>query len=160
MDALSYRETLAWAVGQIGEFERSLELYEDLLERIKEFYGPHHFHALNIRLNIGSTLNMLNRPEQAIRVLSPLELELEARIEPTSFTLANCRYSLGNSYYLLADYAAALELYTKVSDVASSLSSSFRAAVADNWSSLSLHLTLNKQTEEAGYLEKLARSLR
>ena len=160
LDALSYRETLAWAVGQIGEFERSLELYEDLLERIEEFYSPHHFHALNIRLNIGSTLNSLNQPEQAIQVLSPLELELEARMEPTSFTLANCRYSLGNSHYLLADYAAALELYTKVSDVASSLSSSFRAAVADNWFSLSLHLALNKHTEEAVCLDKLARSLR
>lgn len=159
LDALSYREALAWALGQIGDRERSLELYEDLLQRIEEFYSPHHSHALNVRLNIGSTLNSLNQPERAIEVLSSLELELEARMEPTSFTLANCRYSLRNSHYLLADYTAAFELYTKVSDVAGSLSSSFRAAVAEGWLSLSRHLSLNKHTEEALYLEKLARSL-
>jgi hypothetical protein avisC_02035 len=158
-DSLSYRENLAWAFSQLGQRERALKQYEILLEEINVFYGEHHSHAFNVRLNIGITLMNLHRFKRAKVVLESLENELSSRLKSDSTVLANCRTSLGNTHFLLEEFSQALQVYEKVCYVGQSLPLPFKQSTAHDWFVLCEHLSASGHSREALRLGELARSL-
>lgn len=158
-DSLSYGENLAWAFAELGQTERALKQYEILLKEINTFYGEHHSHALNVRLNIGRTLMNLHRFERAKVVLESLENELADRLKPDSTVLASCRTSLGNVHFLLGEFSQALQVYEKVCYVGQSLPLPFQQSTAHDWFVLCKHLSESGHSREALRLGELARSL-
>lgn len=158
-DSLSYSEDLAWAFAQLNQGERALKQFEILLKEISDYYGEHHSHALNVRLNIGNLLMKLRRFDKAKVVLESLENELAGRLKPDSTVLANCRKSLGDTLFLLNDFSSALEVYEKIGYVGHSLPVPFRNSIAHDWYVLGQHLSMNGHSREALRLGELVRSL-
>ncbi len=158
-DSLSYSENLAWAFAQLDQEEKALKQCEILLKDISNFYGEHHSHALNVRLNIGNLMMNLRRFDEAKVVLNSLENELAGRLKPDSTVLANCRKSLGDTLFLLNEFSAALEVYEQIGYVGHSLPLPFRKSIAYDWYVLSQRLSMSGHSKEALRLGELARSL-
>lgn len=107
-------DSLGQAYMASGQYQRSLEAFEEVENLVAESHGQGHPERIDNRLRIATTLTQLGRLEDALAVYEQVGPVVDAELNPEHPLGSNYRRDFGNCLLALGRYAEAVEIFDRV----------------------------------------------
>ena len=116
-ETLTTRNNLAVAYRSVGDYERAIEMFGEVLEVQSGVLGPDHPNTLITRHNLAMAYRGVGDYERAIEMYMEV-LEVEVRVLGSDHpeTLTTCN-NLAGAYHGVGDYGRAIEMFKGVLEV-------------------------------------------